>query len=115
MQVDQPGGRKLAGGIEQAQCACRGNVGFERLDQAIADADVAPAAQRLARVEHLRALDHEVELVVRPHGGGGGAGDRGGQCECAGASKKFATRLLKLRLDEHGLPPTAMFRLASGR
>ena len=44
---------------------------LERLDHAPADADVALAPQRLARIEHVAALDDEVELVVRPHRGMG--------------------------------------------
>ena len=35
------------------------------------------AAQRLARVEHVATLDHQVELVVRPHRGVGVSGDPG--------------------------------------
>ena len=50
------------------------NIGLDRLDHAPANADVALAAQRLAGIEHVAALDHEVELVVRPHRGVGAAG-----------------------------------------
>ena len=67
MQVDQSRRHQLAPGIEHAQRPRRGDVGLDRLDHAEADADVALAAQRLARIEHVAALDHEVELVVRPH------------------------------------------------
>ncbi len=69
VEVDQSRRDQLAGGIEHAQRARRRNLGFHRLDHAIADADIAPAAQRLARIEHIAALDHKIELVVRPHRG----------------------------------------------
>ena len=69
MQIDQPGSDQLARCIEQALGARRRNVGFDRLDHAVADADVALAAQVLARVEHVAALDDQIELVVRAHRG----------------------------------------------
>src|SRR5258708_4826705 len=69
MQVDEAGRHQLAAGIDRTQRPRGRDIGFDRFDHAIADADVAPAAQRLARIEHLAALDHEIELVVRPHGG----------------------------------------------
>ena len=50
------------------------NLVLDRLDHAPANADVALSAQRLAGVEHVAALDHEVELVVRPHRGVGASG-----------------------------------------
>ena len=81
MQVDQAGRHQLAAGVEHAQRARRRNVGFDRLDQAVADADVALAAQLLARVEHVAALDHQVELVVRAHGGARRTGQRGRERE----------------------------------
>src|SRR5258705_9019652 len=43
----------FSGGIEQPQRAGSGNVGLQRLDQAVADPDVAPAAQPLVRIEHV--------------------------------------------------------------
>ena len=92
MQVDQPGRHQLAAGIEHAQRARRRDVGLDRLDQAIADADVAPAAQRLARIEHVAALDHEIELVVRPHGGAvPGRAVAAASANRAGAGEKLAT------------------------
>ena len=69
MKIDQAGRHQLAGDVEQALGARRRNVGFERLDHAEADADVALAAQVLARVEHVAALDDQIELVVRSHRG----------------------------------------------
>jgi len=38
----------------------------------------APGPQVLAGIEHLAALDDEVELVVRPHGGERGAARNSG-------------------------------------
>ncbi len=90
MQVDQPGRDQLAGGIEHALRARRRDVALDRLDQAEADADVALAAQRLARIEHVAALDDEVELVVRPHGGARRADGRR-ERERAGGGEKIAT------------------------
>ena len=91
VQIDEARRHQLAGGVDHAQRARGRDVGLDRLDQAVADADVALAAQRLARVEHVAALDHEVELVVRPHGGGGRAeAARSGQREGTGGDKKIA-------------------------
>ncbi len=69
VQVDEAGRHQLAASIDRTQRPCGRDIGFDRFDHAIANADVAPAAQRLARIEHLAAFDHEIELVVRPHGG----------------------------------------------
>ena len=91
MQVDQSGRDQLAAGVEHPQRARGGNVGLDRLDQAIADADVAPAAQRLAGIQHIGGLDHEIELVVRPHRAECLAGQRGSERERAGTGKEFAT------------------------
>ena len=49
--------------------AFRRNICFERLDDAKADADVALSAQTLTGIEHVAALDHEIELVIWAHGG----------------------------------------------
>ena len=67
VQVDQPRNDELARGVEDAIGARRRNVAFDGLDDAVADADVALAAQLLARVEDFATLDHEIELVVRSH------------------------------------------------
>ena len=55
------------------------NLVLDGLDHAPANADVALAPQRLAGIEHIAALDHEVELVVRAHCGTGRAGGGGGR------------------------------------
>jgi len=91
MQVDQSGRHQLAAGVKHAQRARRRNVGFDRLDRAVANADVAPTAQRLTGVEHIGVLDHKVELVVGRHGGARRAGERGGERERTGTAQKFAT------------------------
>ena len=49
VQVDEPGRHELAGGVEERASRAGRDVGFDRLDHAVADADVALAAQRLAR------------------------------------------------------------------
>jgi hypothetical protein len=56
----------LAFNTQRAVC---GDVRLDRFDDAIADADIAPAAELLARVEDVAALDDEVELVLRAHRG----------------------------------------------
>ena len=91
MQVDQSRRDQLATGVEHPKRARGGNVALDRFDQAIADANVAPAAQRLARIEHIGGLDQEIELVVRPHGGACLTGHRGSERERAGAGEKLAT------------------------
>ncbi len=93
VQVDQARRHQLAGGIDRLECARRRDVRLDRLDETIADTDVAFAAQRLARVEHVAALDHEIEFVIRPHGGAGRAqAARRGERERTGSDKKIATR-----------------------
>jgi hypothetical protein len=69
VQVDQAGSHQLAVGAEHAVGARRRNVCLDCLDHPEADSDIAFAAQILARIEHVPALDHEIELVVRSHRG----------------------------------------------
>ena len=91
VQVDQAGRHQLARGIEHALRPLGRNIGLDRLDQPEADADIAAAAQRLADVEHVAALDDEIELVVRPHGGARRPGHGGGKRERSGRAQEFAT------------------------
>ena len=70
MQVDHARHHQLAAGIEHLQRAVGRDAGCNFLDLAVADADVAHLRQRLARIQHLSALDQEVELVLRSHGAG---------------------------------------------
>jgi hypothetical protein len=63
VQVDQTGSHQLAAGIEHAQSALGRDVGFQRFDHAVTDADVALAAQRLAGIKYVAALDDQIELV----------------------------------------------------
>jgi hypothetical protein len=77
VQVDEARRHQFAIGIEHTQCASRRNVGVDSLDLPETDADIAFAAQRLARVEYVTAFDNEIELIVRPHG----AARRRGGCE----------------------------------
>ena len=83
MQVDEPGRHQPAAGVQHPQGPRGRDIGLDGLDHAVADADIAPAAQSLARIEHIAALDDEIELIVRPHGGecrrrGAGQGEGGG-------------------------------------
>jgi len=88
MQVDQTRRHQLAAGIEYAQRPARRDVGFDRFDHAVTHADVALAAQRLARIEYVSAFDHEIELVVRRHGGARRAAQ--GERERTGGDEKIA-------------------------
>jgi len=74
VKIDQAGGHELARGVDGLGGARRRNICFDRLDRAPADADVAFSPQRLAGIEHIAALDHEVELVIRTHRRAGPAG-----------------------------------------
>ena len=91
MQIDEARRHQLSGGIEHALRLVGGNVRFERLDQPEPDTDIALSAQRLARIEHVAALDHEIEFVVWPHRGVRRMGE-GGQGESARAAKEVTTR-----------------------
>src|SRR5262249_61482710 len=85
------------------------DIGLERLDQAIADADIAPAAQGLGGIEHLGAFDHEIELVVRSHGGAGGTRTGSSERACAGTGKKITAGTLRPPTGGHGLlPPSSL-------
>src|SRR5215510_3783782 len=76
VQVDETWRHELARCIENAHGAGHGNVGLDRFDNAVADADIVLATERLARIEHLAAFDHQIELVLRSHDGMGGTGKR---------------------------------------
>jgi len=54
---------ELAPRVEGLLRARIGDVGLQRRYHRVPDADVAPRAQLLARVEHFTALDDEVEFV----------------------------------------------------
>ncbi len=82
-----PGVTSLPPASSSRSARAAGMSALDRFDHAVADADVAPAAQALAGIEHVAALDDEIELVVRPHGGARRAGDR----ECAGGDEKIAS------------------------
>src|SRR4029077_8850106 len=78
------------------------NGRLDRLDLAEAHADVALAAQLLARVEQLAALDDEVELVVRAHRGAhrGGHGAGGKNTAHSGDKTPAAMRSHRCLLPE---------------
>ena len=67
VQVDQARRHEFARGVDGLGRARRWNVGLDRLDHAPANTDVAFSPQGLAGVEHVSALDDEIELVVRSH------------------------------------------------
>src|SRR5206468_4136715 len=91
VQIDQARSHDLAGGAENPQGFISRNIGLERLDHAKADADVTPGPEILTRIEHLAALDDEIELVVRSHGGDRGAAPEAGErTQRRGAGEKLA-------------------------
>jgi hypothetical protein len=61
MQVDEAGRDKPALGLDALLGLCRGNAGLDRSDLAEANADIADAAQSLARVDHVAVPDHQIE------------------------------------------------------
>ena len=67
VQIDQPRRHQLAAGIEHAIGAFWRDAGLDRFDHPVANADVALAAQLLARVEHVGVAHQQIELVVRSH------------------------------------------------
>jgi hypothetical protein len=110
MQINEARRDQLAAGVEDAERARCRDIGFERLDQPKADADVAPAAQRLARIEHVAASDDEIELVVRSHRGARRIG--GGHCRNRRGSAEKPTA----RDDRafHRVPPLDVRRAKEG-
>src|SRR5256885_16439203 len=100
MQVDEAGQHQPPARIEHARRARCRYFRLERLDAPEANADVAPAAQVLTRIEHLAALDDEIELVIRPHRRAHGDA-QASRRECrAHADDEAPARLLS-----HGLLP----------
>jgi hypothetical protein len=67
-----------------------GRHGDDLVDHAVTDADVAPAAQLLARVEHVSAFDHKIEFVSGPHCGMD-PNARAGKCNRASGCQKIPT------------------------
>ena len=109
MQVDQPGHDELAVGIQHAAGPRHGNVRIDCLDEAEADPHVAPGAQVLARVEHLAALDHQVELVGGPVAARSGRGTR--RLDADVTAKEPADRR-NPRRESSVIPPTSLEDLA---
>jgi hypothetical protein len=72
VEIDEPRQHELARGIDRLLGALGGDIRLKGGHHAEADADVALGAQRLARVDDLPTLDHQVEAVghggSRPHG-----------------------------------------------
>jgi hypothetical protein len=77
VQVDQPRRHQFSRSIDRLRNAGGGNFVLDRLDHAPANTDIALSPQRLAGVEYVAALDHEVELVVRSHRSIGRTGHHG--------------------------------------
>ena len=86
VKIDEARRHQLAGRIDHAQGTSLGNIWLDRLDHTKPYADVAAAAQRLTGIEHIAALDQQVEFVIRPHcgmraGDPGSDGERGSRGE----------------------------------
>ncbi len=108
MQVDQARRNELPAGAQNPVRLVGWNIGFQRLDHAEADADVALGAQVLAGVENLSALDHEIELVIRPHGRERGRARRTGSRQRQ-AGRRIGKELAARNI-EHGVSSTKGFR-----
>ena len=108
VQVDQARRNELAVGVQNPVRLVGWNIGFQRLDHAEADADVALGAQVLAGIENLSALDHEVELVIRPHGRERGRARRTGSRQRQ-AGRRIGQELAARNI-EHGVSSTKGFR-----
>lgn len=65
VQIDESRRGESAAGVQHAQAPLGRNLALERRDAPETDADVAPAAQILARVEDVGVLDEEIELLLR--------------------------------------------------
>jgi len=89
MEVDEPGRDQFAGGVQHLLRARGRNVRLDRLDHAEADADVAPSPQALTWVEDVASFDHQIELVVRPHGGAGPSDPRGSKGSRTGCDQEL--------------------------
>ena len=65
VEIDEPRADEVAGDVEGLFRHCGRDLRLDRGDQRIADADIAPRAQVLARVEHVAAADDEIVRIAR--------------------------------------------------
>ena len=91
VQVDAAWHNETTCGIHDTVGTHSGNVGLERFDPAVANADVKFSAQPLAGVEHSTALDDQVELVGRTHASTGLGADDSGCKRCADTCHELPT------------------------
>jgi len=89
VHVDQARQHELAPRVEGLLRARIGDVGLQRRYHRVPDADVAPRAQLLARVEHFTALDDEVEFVGLRESAGRAETEQG--AACGGTVEEFAS------------------------
>jgi len=68
VKIDQARCHQLARGIDGLERARRRDFRLDRFHYTPANADVAFPPQRLTGIEHIAALDYEVEFVGRAHG-----------------------------------------------
>src|SRR6267378_6128890 len=90
VHVDQAGQNEPAPRVQRLLRARLRDVRLQRRDHRVLDADVAPRAQPLARVEHFAAPDDEVELVGLRERAGGAKAEQG--AARSGSGKEFASR-----------------------
>jgi hypothetical protein len=64
--LDEARRHELAARIDKTRCACHWDIGLDDFDKAVADADIASGAERLARIDNIASLDHQIVLVARP-------------------------------------------------
>ena len=67
VQVDKPRHHQAAGGRQRLAGPLRIDVGLDRGDLTMADADVAPSAQRVRGVDDVTAGDDEIEAILGAH------------------------------------------------
>ena len=77
VKIDETRRYQLAVGVDQAERSRGWNLFRHGLDHPVPNPNVALAPQRLTWIEHLAALDEEIELVVRAHCGNCSAWSRG--------------------------------------
>ena len=68
VQIHEPGCHEPARGVDALEGAVGGDARRHRGDLAELDADVAPAAELLARIEHIATGDDEIERERRVGG-----------------------------------------------
>src|SRR5215471_6318785 len=99
MQVNQAWRDELAARIDRLRSSLGRDRLLDCLNDAPADADVAFASERLTGIEHVAALDHEVELIIGTDCRIGALRERSRR-DASGERKDIAARQR-----DHSVPP----------